>query len=91
MPPGILVGTPPRNRSRLTTGITAKNGFVVVLEGPPNLFRAGLAWFWFCFFKGWCSPALACEWFEGLTGLLSNQGEKSINFYFILVPLRKQY
>ena len=23
------------------------------------------------------------------TGLLSNQGEKSINFYFIMVPLRK--
>ena len=25
------------------------------------------------------------------TGLLSNQGEKSINFYFIMVPLRKKY
>ena len=24
-------------------------------------------------------------------GLLSNQGEKSINFYFIRVPLRKKY
>ena len=24
-----------------------------------------------------------------LTGLLSDQGEKSINFYFIMVPLRK--
>ena len=24
------------------------------------------------------------------TGLLSNQGEKSINFYFIRVPLRKK-
>ena len=24
-----------------------------------------------------------------VTGLLSNQGEKSINFYFIMVPLRK--
>ena len=24
-----------------------------------------------------------------LTGLLSNQGEKSINFYFIRVPLKK--
>ena len=31
------------------------------------------------------SPATA------LTGLLSNQGEKSINFYFIMVPLRKKY
>ena len=26
----------------------------------------------------------------GSTGLLSNQGEKSINFYFIRVPLRKK-
>ena len=26
-----------------------------------------------------------------VTGLLSNQGEKSINFYFIRVPLRKKY
>ena len=26
---------------------------------------------------------------HGKTGLLSNQGEKSINFYFIRVPLRK--
>ena len=26
-----------------------------------------------------------------LSGLLSNQGEKSINFYFIRVPLRKKY
>ena len=25
-----------------------------------------------------------------LPGLLSNQGEKSINFYFIMVPLRKK-
>ena len=25
------------------------------------------------------------------TGLLSNQGEKSTNFYFIMVPLRKKY
>ena len=25
------------------------------------------------------------------SGLLSNQGEKSINFYFIMVPLRKKY
>ena len=25
------------------------------------------------------------------TGLLSNQGEKSINLYFIMVPLRKTY
>ena len=25
------------------------------------------------------------------TGLLSNQGEQSINFYFIRVPLRKRY
>ena len=25
------------------------------------------------------------------SGLLSNQGEKSINFYFIRVPLRKKY
>ena len=24
------------------------------------------------------------------TGLLSNQGEKSINLYFIMVPIRKQ-
>ena len=24
------------------------------------------------------------------SGLLSNQGEKSINFYFIMVPLRKK-
>ena len=24
-----------------------------------------------------------------MTGLLSNQGEKSINFYFIMVPFRK--
>ena len=24
------------------------------------------------------------------SGLLSNQGEKSINFYFIIVPLRKK-
>ena len=28
---------------------------------------------------------------HGKTGLLSNQGEKSINFYFIRVPLRKKY
>ena len=28
---------------------------------------------------------------KGSTGLLSNQGEKSINFYFIMVPLRKKY
>ena len=27
--------------------------------------------------------------YEYLPGLLSNQGEKSINFYFIMVPLRK--
>ena len=26
---------------------------------------------------------------KGCTGLFSNQGEKSINFYFIMVPLRK--
>ena len=26
-----------------------------------------------------------------LTGLLSNQGEKSINLYFIMVLLRKKY
>ena len=25
------------------------------------------------------------------TGLLSNQGEKSIDFYFIMVPFRKKY
>ena len=25
------------------------------------------------------------------TGLLSNQGEKSINLYFIMVPLRTKY
>ena len=25
-----------------------------------------------------------------VSGLLSNQGEKSINFYFIIVPLRKK-
>ena len=25
------------------------------------------------------------------SGLLSNKGEKSINFYFIVVPLRKNY
>ena len=25
-----------------------------------------------------------------ITGLLSDQGEKSINFYFIMVPLRKE-
>ena len=29
--------------------------------------------------------------FLELTGLLSNQGEKSIHFYFIMVPLRKKY
>ena len=29
--------------------------------------------------------------FQGFSGLLSNQGEKSINFYFIRVPLRKKY
>ena len=28
---------------------------------------------------------------QGLSGLLSNQGEKSINSYFIMVPLRKKY
>ena len=28
--------------------------------------------------------------FRGLTGLLSNQGEKSINFYFRMVPLSKK-
>ena len=27
---------------------------------------------------------------QGLSGLLSNQGEKSINSYFIMVPLRKK-
>ena len=26
-----------------------------------------------------------------LAGLLSNQGEKSINLHFIMVPLRKKY
>ena len=26
---------------------------------------------------------------QQIPGLLSNQGEKSINFYFIMVPLRK--
>ena len=26
-----------------------------------------------------------------VAGLLSNQGEKSIHFYFIRVPLRKKY
>ena len=31
---------------------------------------------------------LACD--LGLTGLLSNQGEKSINSYFIRVPLIKK-
>ena len=30
-------------------------------------------------------------WVESNAGLLSNQGEKSINFYFIMVPLRKKY
>ena len=29
-------------------------------------------------------------WVESNAGLLSNQGEKSINFYFIMVPLRKK-
>ena len=28
---------------------------------------------------------------ETISGLLRNQGEKSINFYFIMVPLRKKY
>ena len=28
--------------------------------------------------------------FRPVTGLLRNQGEKSINFYFIRVPLRKK-
>ena len=27
---------------------------------------------------------------RGLAGLLSNQGEKSINLFFIMVPLRKK-
>ena len=32
-------------------------------------------------------------WFavKNLTGLLSNQGEKSKNCYFIMVPVRKKY
>ena len=30
------------------------------------------------------------EFVRILAGLLSNQGEKSINFYFIMVPLRKK-
>ena len=30
-------------------------------------------------------------WFRvGFTGLLSNQGEKRINLYFIMAPLRKK-
>ena len=28
---------------------------------------------------------------SALNWLLSNQGEKSISFYFIMVPLRKKY
>ena len=28
---------------------------------------------------------------DSVSGLLSNQGEKSINFYFIMVPSRKKY
>ena len=27
-------------------------------------------------------------WYYTMTGLLSNQGEKSINFYFIMVPFK---
>ena len=47
----------------------------------------------------WIQPFKDCSWgavatrsprMYRLTGLLSNQGEKSINFYFIMVPLRKK-
>ena len=41
----------------------------------------GSEFFWGCF-----RMVAQCS----LTGLLSNQGEKSINFYFIRVPLRKK-
>ena len=47
-----------------------------LLEGPADL-TAG-------------NRQAANSWDDN-TGLLSNQGEKSINFYFIRVPLRKKY
>ena len=37
----------------------------------------------------WIGVLIGC--YQGNSGLLSNQGEKSINFYFIRVPLRKKY
>ena len=33
----------------------------------------------------------ALRFLSAFTGLLSNQGEKSINFHFIMVPLKKKY
>ena len=44
-----------------------------------------------CFPMEHVHDALAGPGSLTLTGLLSNQGEKSINFYFIRVPLRKKY
>ena len=38
-----------------------------------------------------CRSQLLWPWTYAMTGLLSNQGEKSMNFYFIRVPLRKKY
>ena len=46
--------------------------------------------------QGPCTHIVHMQAFKGFlyinfTGLLSNQGEKSINFHFIMVPLRKKY
>ena len=46
------------------------------------------------YFDNYPSSLLEASWglwaTEWIAGLLSNQGEKSINFYFIRVPLRKK-
>ena len=39
--------------------------------------------------RGWDELRLNWNWL-GYTGLLNNQGEKSINFYFIMVPFKEK-
>ena len=53
------------------------------LQGLLNLFSATGA--------SLLTQSLTKERKQGLPGLLRNQGEKSINFYFIIVPVRKKY
>ena len=67
--------------------------YYAVHEGIRVLGLVGLGGFKSRFKRGSCrEPAKASRERRVLgAGLLSNQGEKSINFFSITVPLRKKY